>query len=146
MTASNHVVTGAVIAAVIDKPIIALPLAFISHFVLDALPHFGWEKRDRTFLFILAADMAIAASVLLSIMMLQLLNWPLLVAAGIIASSPDLLWLYYLVYDLKGTQKAKGPFARFASKIQWSETTWGIIMETAWFLGGVIFLFQLTAR
>jgi hypothetical protein len=33
---------GAIIALAISQPLIALPLAFVSHFVLDALPHYGY--------------------------------------------------------------------------------------------------------
>jgi hypothetical protein len=51
MTATNHAVTGAVIGLLVGGPLIALPAAFLSHFVCDALPHSGneddphWIKR-----------------------------------------------------------------------------------------------------
>ena len=32
---------GAVIAFTVKKPLLALPLAVLSHFVLDSIPHFG---------------------------------------------------------------------------------------------------------
>jgi hypothetical protein len=144
LTATNHVVAGAVIVALIDKPLIALPLAFASHFVLDALPHFGWKERDQKFLYILAADMGFAASILISIAFLQLPQWPWLIAGGIVASSPDLMWLYYLVYELKGQKKKLGPFAAFHSKIQWGERTWGILLEIPWLFAGLIILANLT--
>ena len=42
MTASNHVAAGALIGAVIN-PWLAAPAAVTSHFVLDAMPHYGYE-------------------------------------------------------------------------------------------------------
>lgn len=132
MTATNHTLTGALIVALIDKPLIALPLAFLSHFVLDGLPHFGWEIKRKSFFLILAADMAIAASLLLTMIILQLPNWQWLVAGGILGASPDLLWLYYLVLERMGHKKEYNLFARFASKIQWSESHIGIVYEAIW--------------
>ena len=41
MTTTAHALTGAAIAVVIKKPKLAIPLAFLSHFACDALPHFG---------------------------------------------------------------------------------------------------------
>ena len=43
MTATNHVATGVLIAVVVPDPWVALPLAFASHFVCDALPHFDMQ-------------------------------------------------------------------------------------------------------
>ena len=40
MTATNHALTGAAIGFIVGVPAIAIPLALISHFVLDAIPHF----------------------------------------------------------------------------------------------------------
>jgi hypothetical protein len=47
MTATNHVITGAILVAAIKNPVVALPLALASHFVLDYLPHFG-DKTGLT--------------------------------------------------------------------------------------------------
>ena len=46
---TNHMVTGAVIALVVKQPALALPLAFLSHFVLDALPHYGERGEEQMF-------------------------------------------------------------------------------------------------
>ena len=39
MILTPHILAGAVVAAKISNPVIGLPLAFLSHFLLDALPH-----------------------------------------------------------------------------------------------------------
>jgi hypothetical protein len=44
MTISNHFATGALIAYAIKQPYLAFPLAFVSHFALDVLPHYGAPK------------------------------------------------------------------------------------------------------
>ncbi len=147
MTATNHVLAGAIIVAFIDKPLIALPLAFLSHFVLDMIPHFGWKgDKNGNFLYILAADMAIASSILISIFVLQPPHWQWLIAGGVIASSPDLGWLYYWIYELKGIKKPLDPFSRFAAKIQWSESTLGILLEIPWFFASLGALLYLSVR
>ena len=65
MTATNHVVTGIAIVALVPNPAISLPLAFLAHFALDALPHFGDRKHRSKSLdrlrYVLPIDMALAA-------------------------------------------------------------------------------------
>ena len=52
MFLTPHVAVAVAIAAVVPNPILAIPLAFLSHFVLDMLPHWddlGLGKlRERT--------------------------------------------------------------------------------------------------
>jgi hypothetical protein len=43
MTGINHAVTGALVAAAINKPALALPAALLSHFAADIIPH--WNYR-----------------------------------------------------------------------------------------------------
>jgi hypothetical protein len=48
MLVTNHVLSGAVIGAVTRRPVPAFALGVISHFVLDAVPHWGkWRGRDH---------------------------------------------------------------------------------------------------
>lgn len=42
MLATPHLLSGAAIAVVVPNPVISLPLAFVSHFVLDKIPH--WQE------------------------------------------------------------------------------------------------------
>lgn len=101
MTATNHVVTGALIATYIHNPWVALPLAFVAHFALDALPHFNYPAKSHhslRFFIWLAADSAIAASILMTLYALQPEGVYRLLAAAIVCASPDLMWLYYTIY------------------------------------------------
>ncbi|KKS41406.1 MAG: hypothetical protein UV61_C0008G0119 [Candidatus Gottesmanbacteria bacterium GW2011_GWB1_43_11] len=51
MTSISHALIGAAIAAKITDPVTAGTLAFITHFVCDAIPHWdwgtNWRKRPR---------------------------------------------------------------------------------------------------
>jgi hypothetical protein len=56
MLVTNHVLSGAVIGAVVRRPALALPLGIGSHFVLDAVPHWGKWDSDRHFLRVAVVD------------------------------------------------------------------------------------------
>jgi hypothetical protein len=45
---TNHVLSGALIGAAVRKPLPAFALGVASHFVLDAMPHWGrWDDKGR---------------------------------------------------------------------------------------------------
>lgn len=129
MTATNHAITGAVIALVIKEPLLALPLAFLSHFVCDAIPHFGVgsfaarDKRPHVFRNILKAD---AFLLVLFFLLLWLLNAPFIAYIGaLLAGSPDLIWAYRYIFKEDFGKKPPPPmnlFNRFHVHIQWNET------------------------
>lgn len=136
MTATNHGLAGATIAIVLQKyPAVAVAVAPFSHFLLDMIPHYSDDslnKSSRKFVRNLFIDMTLAVVSTLAVAWF----WPdialLVVACAFLAASPDLMWLYYQI--LRPTPYKKLPwFARFHSKIQWSETRPGIVMELVWF-------------
>jgi hypothetical protein len=141
--------TGALIGSLITTPWLALPLAFGAHFALDSLPHINYpaEVPDPKFFIYLAIDMALAASILLSVCLLQPHNWLILVASGVICASPDLMWLKYQIIDpSRGIEPQLGPLARFHDRIQkivgssWPYVT----VELSWFLVmGAVFFWRL---
>lgn len=156
MTATNHVLTGAVTATFITNPIIALPVAFLLHFVLDSLPHYGNRalspadaiifKKSRKFMAILFSDMAVAASFLLSIAFIQPDNWLLIIACGIACASPDLMWLPRWLNEVKGVKnRPLNKIESFHKNIQWGERPWGWILEIAWFLPFFVIYLNRTA-
>lgn len=144
MTASNHVVAGALIATAIAQPVVAIPLAFASHFVMDALPHYGDTNKaswlNRNFKYILTVDLLLASVFILTIVLLQPASWVLLAVCAIIAVSPDILWLPYFLADLKHEQKEHSKLAKFLKWIQWGERPWGIYLEVL-VLGGLLATF-----
>ncbi len=55
MTATAHALVGGAIAASISDPALGLPLATLSHPILDMIPHWdlgcGWRKKNKLTLF-----------------------------------------------------------------------------------------------
>ena len=47
MLETPHALVGMVIVAAIPNPLVSLPLAFLSHFAVDMLPHWNWEPDAR---------------------------------------------------------------------------------------------------
>lgn len=147
MTATNHAVTGAVIALAVKRPELAVPLAFISHFVLDATPHFGIHeddvlKRNVHWLFrcVMTCDviLAVAAFIILPIVGHHTVAWGWIVASMAAAFLPDLVWIFRYLEEIRTKiSRPHGRYARFHQYIQWSETPVGLIVEIAWFVAGV---------
>lgn len=140
MTASNHALTGAFIGLSVSNPVLALCLAFGSHFVLDSLPHFGDEHNTlhmtlngRLFQTILFSDIALCFLIAATFFVLQPSHWFIVVLCAFIATSPDFAWFPDYLAALKKKRKPEhGPFRKFAGWIQWSQTPFGIIPELLW--------------
>jgi hypothetical protein len=56
MLVTNHVLSGAVVGALVRSPLLALPAGIASHFVLDAAPHWGQWRDEGHFMRIAVAD------------------------------------------------------------------------------------------
>lgn len=145
MTATNHVVTGALIVTFVANPVLGLVLALISHPVLDMIPHYGVEPENiKVFLPGLLIDMFIAASVLVALLVTQPENYMLIVTGGVVAASPDLLSIPRFIHILQNKPHQHGAVQRFLGWIQWSQTVPGLAVEIMWFLGvGSILLGRL---
>jgi len=155
MTATNHVMTGAVIALVVKQPALAIPLAFASHFVLDAIPHFGiYEndviKRNRHWLFrtVLGIDIPLMLGLLVVIPYLAAgkLAWGIVLASMIAAILPDSIWVYRFIKEVK-TKKWEpgGWYPRFHQAIQWFEKPAGLIIELVWLSAMSVIFSKLVA-
>lgn len=146
MTGSNHIITGALVATVVTQPVVAIPLAFLSHFVLDALPHYGHEHDDRYWLTsgytrVLVVDMLIILTTIFAIWHFRPENWGLMIICGIAAVLPDALWVPYYLHDRKNPEpKQRGKLGDILKRIQTAERPWGIYVEAAWLVvfGGLL--------
>ena len=136
MTGTNHVATGVLIGAAFAAPI-AVPLAVASHFVLDALPHFGDDtlsKRSKRFSAIITVDAILIATIITSILVVRPHHWQLMLAGGLFAASPDLMWVpSYLRTVRQRTHKAHNRIMIWHHSIQ-REYAWGLVTEIAWLL------------
>lgn len=147
MTATNHAVTGAIIAAVIPHPLIGLPLALLSHFVLDSIPHFGAHTKakpdSKEFAAILATDGFLLISFLIIVTLAGYeagYQWWLLPVGALLGVLPDIMWIKHYRNDLRGEEKHWDYIRHFHKKIQRWEIPSGWVIETVWFLAVVIVL------
>jgi len=152
MTGLNHAVTGAMVAAVIGEPAIALPAAFLSHFVIDMLPHWDYyklkTKNSKTWANA-AVDLILALTALEILILTTTVSPWLIAAGGLLGILPDTMWLSYLLYrqpSIKGNPKSLINTVRhYHSKIQWAETprAAGLYAEIVWLIFTVYLIYQI---
>jgi hypothetical protein len=143
MIALNHVLAGTAIALAVKQPALVAPLAFASHFVLDALPHFSYRWPGFRFQTIWAMD---AAASTLAVLYICWAFPPLafaVVIGAVCAELPDVFWLYE---RLVIHRRSRNWFFRFHHWIQWSETQRGLKYELVYlFLFAVVNMLLLTS-
>jgi hypothetical protein len=146
VTAINHAITGALIGLVIGQPLIALPAAFLSHFVCDAIPHFDpampaeqWI-RSRTFVRFLLTDASLCVLLVVVLAISQPHHWLLASICAFLATSPDLYWIRRFLLTRSGRMWKPNLFERFAANIQWYTSPRAAIVEFIWFTIGMILL------
>lgn len=134
MTATNHGLFGAVIAISLQKyPAVAIALAPFSHFLLDAIPHFGdMNTKGSKFVKVLIIDATLAVITTLLIAWAWHAIALLVIACAFLAASPDLMWIYYEY--MRPDLKYKHLVPKFHSWIQWSQTAEGIKVEIIWYM------------
>lgn len=150
MTVTNHMMTGAVIAAAVQRPLLAIPLAFLSHFAIDMLPHYGYghipphlRDKQKNFLAKQTLDTYFALALFWLVpYMLRNHVTPVVTALCMLASAvPDFVWaIEYIMAQphRRGTYRERSWFTRLHKAIQWCERTWGIYVELAWFAATVL--------
>lgn len=150
MNTLNHAATGATIAVVAGNPVIALPLAFASHFALDALPHHGhpgnggypeaFKHKKLTFLSLSYELIG------LPILLFFLVGQPWFVwIASVLAISPDFKWPYrYWFFERKGKKPPEADkLTKFHQWVQWCERPWGIVVEIAYSIFILLVIWRL---
>ena len=139
MNVSNHLLSGAAIALAVKQPAIALPLAFAAHYVLDALPHYGFERqgfsvwlKKKSAGLLLTLD-SIAVVLVIGTLIMNREFFALL--AAFVSVSPDTVWIYrYFLYERKNKASSYNWFNRFHLSVQWCERRWGIYVELVFFV------------
>ena len=137
-------------AAGLQQPLLVIPLAFVSHFFLDMIPHFGIHEHDATqrnksiaFCFMLAIDIVLAVTLLafLPTLLHHAIKWWVVLIGMLAAWLPDAIWIRHFVHDIRGkVGYRKGRFAAFHQKIQWFERPPGLVVELVWFGAMTVFL------
>ena len=132
MIGFNHAAVGGLLATVLPLPL-AIPVAVASHFVLDALPHYGipHRLRDKSRFWKVVGIGDFAASWLI-LGCLSLFAWdrPDIFLCGLAAASPDFIWVLRILrhrsFDLSHNTSR---FTRWHVAIQRYERPWGIYIE-----------------
>jgi hypothetical protein len=139
MNISNHLLAGAAIALAIKQPVLVLPLAFASHFVMDALPHYGFERqgfdvwRKKKSAGLLIVLDFIGVFLVISTLLMNHEYFALI--AGLVAVSPDSVWIYrYFRFERKHKAPSYNWFNRMHLAVQWCERRWGIYVEFVFFI------------
>jgi hypothetical protein len=137
MTATNHSITAANLALVTQQWWI-LPISLLSHFLLDALPHYGepgLEARGKRFKTVMIIDSILFLAVLW-LFFFTTGEYKLLVIASVfMAILPDTVWFYRAYRERKeGALPMRNPVTHFHAWIQWGERSWGWIFEVVWFV------------
>ena len=130
MTGLNHALTGTAIALAVQQPLLAAPLAFLSHFLLDITPHFGgtpiYEYGHKYFPYLIAADGVATVTAVAFICTLVPSLAVLILLCVLCALLPDILLFTYYANGRPNTW-----FHRHHLGIQWFERPPGIIVEAA---------------
>lgn len=146
MTATAHALVGGIIATSISNPAIGLPLAALSHPLIDMVPHWdfgiGWKKKSKLSLFWQASFDLLFGLILTYLIFGRFTDPAYLWAAVFLSEAWDLLQMPYLLFNWKG------PFYMFY-KVQHEinaklKFPWGILTQVA--TVAVISLFLRIAR
>ena len=121
---------GVIIAATVPAPYVPV-VALMSHFIMDALPHFGgselFKPYTKPFKWLLVFDALMCFLVLAGGIWLFPDKWWLMFIGTFFATLPDFLWL------IEGKVSWLKKYFAFAKRIQWSETPEGWSYETIYF-------------
>lgn len=135
MISISHASLGAVIGLSVGNPYLALPTALLSHFVLDALPHFGFDGLPIREYFSRRLTYFVIAFELLGWALLLMLIWGSawqVFLCALLAVSPDFVWMYSFIFIEKlGKFKPSltGRISTFHNQIQKFERPWGIVID-----------------
>lgn len=146
MVGLNHALTGIAIAVMVKNPVLAPVIALASHFVLDALPHFGHPKLTpgtKAFRWYLLADAALMVAATLTAMLLFSAHWFLVGLCAFMAFAPDVLWYFTDYRPRRSTAKWLQSYTTFAKIIQWYERPLGAVIEAIYAVVIVVFISTL---
>ena len=146
VTATNHALTGALVGLVVREPFVALPVAYLSHYLLDSLPHYAPNMpaarlfRSRFFETMLVSDALFCVLLVGILVLVQPEHWLLASACAFVATLPDMFWINQFWSSRQKKPWKAGLHSKFAAKIQWFERPIGAFVEVAWFTGAVVLL------
>lgn len=143
MIGFNHGLTGGLIAGILPLPL-AIPLALTSHFILDALPHYGIlnHTRDKSnFWKIFFVADALATFGLAAYAIAD--NHYAMFFGGLAGVIPDFVWVGIVIKTRSfNLSKHSNWFTRWHAGIQRYERPWGLWIELP--LAAILFYIVFT--
>lgn len=137
MIGFNHALAGTVIAATVS-PIYVPLIALTSHFVIDALPHFGkshiFAPYRKPFVALLGVDAVLCFTILGASWWLFPDKWLVMTIGIFFATLPDFLWL------IEGKVSWLTPYFSFAKRIQSRESPEGWTYEVLFLCMAVLLI------
>jgi hypothetical protein len=113
---TNHVLSGALIGALVRRPVPAFAVGVASHFVLDAMPHWGKWRSRRHFMRVAVPDGLISLAAMGALAALSPAERRAAVVAGMAgAALPDLDKPAFVYFGRSPFPRAVN---RFHSRIQ----------------------------
>lgn len=147
MLETPHVALGAAIAVAIPNPLISVPLAFASHFILDMVPHWNphintemkkYGKLTKPTLFIIGIDLVIA--VVFTIFAAK--TNPYIYLASFMSILPDIAEGPYFIFGWRN--RYLDVVLRFQRSIQASANEfWGLLTQVLIIGASYYFIFYL---
>ena len=147
-----HALTGGVIAYKIGNPALALPLAFVSHFIVDLLPHwnphlakekkrFGFISKKTTFLVVVDSLIGLTLGLFLAFKALPDIKRMFFVVAGcFLAIFPDLVEAPFYFLHQKGKLMKK--IVNFQGKIQYNAPFWPGMLFQVLYVSALLYLIR----
>ncbi|MCL5411699.1 MAG: hypothetical protein M1150_03080 [Patescibacteria group bacterium] len=144
MLSTPHMLVGAVIVKIIPNPFLGLPLAILSHFILDSMPHWDWKPPTPPYtkisFFKTAADLLIGSLIVYSIT-LKDSNQAYILAGALAGILPDVLQgiIAFLNFSLK--RNFVSSYSNWHGKIQKRLAFFpGLFLMTAVVLIGILII------
>ena len=146
MTGLNHVLTGTVIALSVKNPVLAPIIALFSHFILDAVPHFGnftsiYAPYTRAFKRYIVIEAMSIGLILGTALIFFTSMWWLIFVCSFFAIAPDIFWL--IEKRLLPKNRFRKMFYQLHQGIQWKERPWGWIIEVPYAALMIVLLLRL---
>ena len=130
---------GALIALTVKQPALAIPLSFVSHYVTDAIPHYGPKMADdlsklfkRNFKIFVTVDFGFSLILMAILGLLFPSHVWLIWACMITAAIPDAVWWSYRK-SINQWPEALGKFSRLHSKLNLAMHVRHFYFDAIWF-------------
>jgi hypothetical protein len=152
MRAINHALTGAVIGLTITEPIVAVPVAFVSHYVLDIIPHHGSNLTGVSLLnslwfrWLLVVDAFLCVLLVFVLAIARPKHWLLAAICAFVAAAPDLASIRRYRLARRHETFQLNWYERIAKDIQWFERPIGAIVEVIWAIAMIVILLTITRK